>query len=99
MALFEKIAKFFKKPAFEAPSAPKEVSISVPLVARPAPRPIVSAAPARPEAEPAVPPRSAKELFLEELRSIPVLHSSIEAARADMMKELKRITPDQDRLS
>ena len=82
MVLFDKIANYFKKPVFEAPSAPENTPISAPVVA-----------------PPAAPALSMKELFLEELRSIPVRHSSIEAGREDLMKELKRITPNQDRLS
>lgn len=107
MALFEKIVKFFKKPAFEAPSAPEIRPVPVPAAIPPAAKPAMPTPPAAAQptlaaslAAPKADTLTLKELFLEELRSIPVRHSTAETAREDLLKELKRLTPPgQDRLS
>jgi len=89
MALFDKITQFFKKTAFEASPAPENTAISVSAATTNDRRPSDQGHPATPVADTV----SLKEQFLDELRSIPVRHSSMEVAREDLMKELKRISP------
>ena len=92
MVFFDKIAQFFKKQPLEAPApvVPNGAQPSRPAVKTPS-HPAVSPVPA-----PDTSALSLKDLFLEELRSIPVRHSAAETAREDIVRELKRLSPTDE---
>ncbi len=89
MALFEKIAKIFRRPSAGEPAAVPvnhASPVSSPIVDAPEPRtqPVLTP-------PPPTDPVSLKKTFLEELRSIPVRQAGTESARDEFLRELRRL--------